>query len=465
MSQSPPLTETTRVALLLCAALGPEAASAKPLTPGEFYRFAQGIQQLGVKLRDLESADGAGQIPQLAEWAKLEVERIQALLARGVALSFRMQEWLEVGIWVISRLDKSYPVRLKARLSASAPPLLYGRGSVELLNTDLALGVVGSRDATDEALRYAHSIGEAAAARGWTIVSGSARGVDRESMGASLNVGGTVIGVEHSGLKKSALERGLRDYFRSSLVLISPYAPEAGFSIGNAMGRNKLVYALSAGTVAVHSGTSGGTWEGVLENLKHQWVPVWIPAQVESPGRAGLLKAGASEFDGDWPPVEATGDSAPVTFTPSVVDIPAPSSLPAASTSQEPTTMYSYFRQLAEPLCATPRVGRDIADALELRPPQTMVWLQRAARDGWIVRLNGKVDRWQTASAALAELMRLLESEQSMESLAAALDIPEKWIKSTLKDAIAAKTVVLDRKSKRYLRADRQQTAQLSLIE
>jgi len=379
MTQSP-ITDTTRIALLLCASLGPDAAAAKPLGPQEFYRFAQAVQKAGMKLRDLNTSETEDQLPVLVEAANLDLARIQTLLVRGVALSFRIQEWMEVGIWAISRLDKSYPVRLKARLGPSAPPVLFGRGPVEILDTNAALGVVGSREATAEALQFATLLGEAAAAREWTIVSGSARGVDRESMGAALNVGGSVIGVEHSGLKKSALERGLRDYFRTSLVLISPYAPEAGFSVGNAMGRNKLVYALSAGTVAVHSGTSGGTWEGVLENLKQQWVPVWIPADIDSPGRAGLLKAGATEFDGDWPPVDHTA------MEPAIA--PTEPSAPLITTSA--ITDYAQFRTAAEARCESPQSADDLATALHLKKTQVSAWIRQATTEGWLVKAKAK---------------------------------------------------------------------------
>ena len=59
--------------------------------------------------------------------------------------------------------------------------------------------------------------------------------------------------------------------------MVSPYHPTAGFSAGAAMGRNKLVYALSDVAVVVSSGqASGGTWTGASEALKAGWVPVLV---------------------------------------------------------------------------------------------------------------------------------------------------------------------------------------------
>jgi len=53
------------------------------------------------------------------------------------------------------------------------------------------------------------------------------------------------------------------------LVLISPYDPAAGFNIGNAMQRNKLVYALADAALVVGAEPrKGGTWAGAVEQLK-----------------------------------------------------------------------------------------------------------------------------------------------------------------------------------------------------
>lgn len=41
-----------------------------------------------------------------------------------------------------------------------------------------------------------------------------------------------------------------------NLVLMSPFNPEAGFDVGNAMARNKYVYCLADAAVVVHSGTN-----------------------------------------------------------------------------------------------------------------------------------------------------------------------------------------------------------------
>ncbi len=67
------------------------------------------------------------------------------------------------------------------------------------------------------------------------------------------------------------------------MLLISPYHPEAGFNVGNAMGRNKLIYALADyGLVVSAEHKKGGTWEGASEELKRK------------PGRPVFVRLGDS---------------------------------------------------------------------------------------------------------------------------------------------------------------------------
>jgi predicted Rossmann fold nucleotide-binding protein DprA/Smf involved in DNA uptake len=79
------------------------------------------------------------------------------------------------------------------------------------------------------------------------------------------------------------------------LVLVSPFNPDAGFDVGNAMARNKYIYCLAdAAIVIAASKERGGTWNGAVENLKKGWVPLWVkPHQDPASGNAELVKRGA----------------------------------------------------------------------------------------------------------------------------------------------------------------------------
>ena len=82
---------------------------------------------------------------------------------------------------MISRSDGCYPERLKRYLGQAAPPLLYGVGSKSLLNRG-GLAVVGSRDRTEEDGDFARRVGEHCAQEGLAIISGAAKGIDRDAM-------------------------------------------------------------------------------------------------------------------------------------------------------------------------------------------------------------------------------------------------------------------------------------------
>ncbi|MGN6033617.1 MAG: DNA-processing protein DprA, partial [Thermomicrobiales bacterium] len=64
---------------------------------------------------------------------------------------------------------------------------------------------------------------------------------------------------------------------QGNLLVLTPFAPDAAFHVGNAMARNKLIYCLADAAVVVASESGrGGTYAGAAEALKAQWIPVGI---------------------------------------------------------------------------------------------------------------------------------------------------------------------------------------------
>jgi predicted Rossmann fold nucleotide-binding protein DprA/Smf involved in DNA uptake len=95
-------------------------------------------------------------------------------------------------------------------------------------------------------------------------------------------------------LKSISSSKYRRHLQNNNLALISSFNPEAGFSTGNAMQRNKYIYCMSQAAIAVHSGTSGGTWTGANENLSKGWTPLWTKHSSDpDSGNQLLVKAGA----------------------------------------------------------------------------------------------------------------------------------------------------------------------------
>lgn len=272
----------------------PVKGSIKPLTPTEWGAFAQWLHERGHTPADLLAQDSSD-ILQGWSHPKVTRERLQALLQRGSSMALSLEKWQRSGLWVITRSDSGYPRRLKKRLKHAAPPVLFGCGNVELLNTS-GLAVVGSRKAGDEDLTYARRVGAIAAKAAVGIVSGGARGIDEAAMQGAIQEGGFVTGILSEGLLKAATSSQWRQGLMSGgLVLVSPYYPEASFHTGNAMGRNKYIYCLADAAVVVHSGSSGGTKAGAEENLKKGWVPLWVkPTKDLEAGNHALVKAGGA---------------------------------------------------------------------------------------------------------------------------------------------------------------------------
>lgn len=275
---------------------------AKPLSVREWARFA-----LWLKDHELEpSRLLKGELQSLlSSWMDRTgtLQRIEGLLDRGGALGLVLEKWQRAGLWIITRSEADYPERLKRKLRLDCPPVLFGCGNRALLNKG-GIAVVGSRDADEDDLNFSTSLARSAAHQGLSVVSGAARGVDETAMLGALENEGTAIGVMADSLLRAATSAKYRKHLLTrDLVLVSPFNPEVGFNVGNAMARNKYIYCLSDAAVVVNSTfDKGGTWNGAVENLESEWVPLWVK-QKDNPksGNAALVQKGAHSFPEDMP--------------------------------------------------------------------------------------------------------------------------------------------------------------------
>ncbi|UYM15468.1 DNA-processing protein DprA [Endozoicomonas euniceicola] len=291
-------TENTQAVLLLtCYFSKPRKDEVKPLSVAEYARFAEwlhGNRFLPSSLfSDFDDIFGKWKDPKKT----VTGERVKALLDRGMAMGLALDKWQKAGIWLLTRSDSDYPARLKKRLGTMSPPVIFGVGNKNLLESG-GLAVVGSRGIGEDDSQFTQTIGTQAAKEGINIVSGGARGVDETAMLAALNAEGTAIGILADSLLKAALAGKWRRHLqKDNLVLISTYYPEAGFNAGNAMGRNKYIYCLSDHALVVRSDKDkGGTWSGAKENLNKGWVPLLVkPSEVD--GNSALLQMGGQPLE------------------------------------------------------------------------------------------------------------------------------------------------------------------------
>jgi predicted Rossmann fold nucleotide-binding protein DprA/Smf involved in DNA uptake len=306
----PPSPERIRASLLLTNRL--VALGTTPLTAREFWRLVDRVDPA-----ELLGADVAT-IAERAGIADDEAVRYRALLDAATALSFEQERLADGGVSLVSALDDSFPPRLREHLGERCPPFLLVAGPIESLARP-GLGIVGSRDASDAALGVARQAAELAGARGWPVVSGLARGVDQAAMNGAHEVGGAVVGIPAEGIGVASRSAEVRRRVHAGeLCLASPYAPDARFSAARALGRNKIVYALSKVTFVVASveGT-GGTWAGATEAIEHRYarVAVWT-SDGATDGNHALARRGATAIT-ELPQLFDVDDLAPRAPAPS----------------------------------------------------------------------------------------------------------------------------------------------------
>ena len=289
------LTNDTKAIILLCGVLGKDR-TVKPLTQAEYNDLVRWLISEKIRPEDLLQHE---KLDLAADGSGVERERLKSLLGRGVQLGFVVEEWQRNGIWIISRSDSDYPARYKKHLKDKAPPLLFGVGDRTLLSGG-GVAIVGSRNVDSDGEAFTRKTAEACAYNNVPVISGGARGVDQIAMTATLDSGGITIGVLAENLLKKSLERNARKAISNGqLLLISPYHPNARFTVGTAMGRNKLIYAMADyGLVVSAEHKKGGTWAGATEELKREnALPIFIRTGKNIPtGNKELLELGALEW-------------------------------------------------------------------------------------------------------------------------------------------------------------------------
>jgi predicted Rossmann fold nucleotide-binding protein DprA/Smf involved in DNA uptake len=291
--------------LLICSQLGLEDESIKPLTLREWNPLVRKMQAASIHPGDLPALTQSDLQNKLNIPPELAT-RIVLLLERRAALAISLERLNNLGILPLTRADPDYPEKYRLRLKDSAPPVLFYAGEKALLGQP-GIAVVGSRHLDEAGQECAKFVGNACGMSGHVLYSGGAKGVDTISMDAALDARGTAVGVLADGLERAV--RIQKDALgRGDLCLVTPYNPNSGFSVGAAMGRNRLIYCLADYAIVVAADAeTGGTWAGAVETIKNKWVPVFVLEHNAMPeGNKLLMQKGALAFPHPFkePPVK-----------------------------------------------------------------------------------------------------------------------------------------------------------------
>jgi len=291
------ITPDSQTMLLLCSHLGPSNdPDTVPLTLREWNPLARKIAASAIArpggLLGLSTAN----IQKLLDITDQEAQRLTRLLMRGGGMSIELERLSGLGIHPLTRSDPEYPARYRERLKEAAPAVLFYAGDHKLLGQP-GLAVVGSRNVDEAGKVCAEFIGNSCGLSGLILYSGGARGVDTISMKAALDNRGFMVGIIADSLEKTIRIPEYRSTLSKGLAcLATPNHPGAHFTVGAAMGRNRLIYTLADYAIVVASDVErGGTWAGAVEALKARWLPVYVLEHPNMPaGNRALLEKGAA---------------------------------------------------------------------------------------------------------------------------------------------------------------------------
>jgi DNA processing protein len=206
----------------------------------------------------------------------------------------------------IARHDQEYPAQL--RELPLMPPLFYVRGA--LLEDDaLAVAVVGSRLATEYGTGMAEEIAAGLAARGVTIVSGLARGIDTAAHRGALRAGGRTIAVLGSGIDViyPPENRALAARIEASGAVMSQFEPGVPPFPQHFPLRNQVIAGLALAVVVVEAAERSGALITARLAADFGREVMAVPGRAGSPSSRGahaLIRDGACLVE-NWEDVVA----------------------------------------------------------------------------------------------------------------------------------------------------------------
>ena len=194
----------------------------------------------------------------------------------------------------ISILDHNYPQELKE--SFQPPVLLFYKGDIDLLKKP-KLALVGARDLSEIGKETIHKLVSQLENR-FVIVSGLARGADREAHLAAIHSYQSTIGVIGCGLDIAYPKQNasLQAYMEENHLVLSEYAPGEGPRKYHFPERNRIIAGLSKGVIVVEAKRRSGsliTCERAMEEGRDVFA---VPGEIlsgRSQGCIHLIQEGA----------------------------------------------------------------------------------------------------------------------------------------------------------------------------
>lgn len=224
--------------------------------------------------------------------------------------AFFAENLLSQGYDLLPITSAEYSPTLKQNLKATqSPSLLYVKGNKQILK-ELSIAIVGSREADGKSLEFADNIARLASKESKVVVSGFAKGVDKQALDSAIRYKGHSIIVLPQGI--TTFNSGFKTYYKQivdgDVLVLSTFPPKAGWSVPLAMARNPIIYGLADEIYVAESSEKGGTWAGVVDGLrKGRKIFVRQPELGEKNANALLIQKGAKPVDFNGNEIQDSG--------------------------------------------------------------------------------------------------------------------------------------------------------------
>jgi DNA processing protein len=244
-----------------------------------------------------------------------DVEDLKKAKAELPNNAFLAESLNNEGYELIPITSPAYSKTLKDNLKAAhSPALLYVKGNIQIMH-EKSIAIVGSRNAADKSLEFTDNIAKLASKEYKVVVSGFAKGVDKQALDSAIKYKGHSIIVLPQGIM--TFGSGYKNYYKQivdgDVLVLSTFFPKAPWKAELAMARNPIIYGLADEIYVAESSEKGGTWSGVIDGLRrNRRIFVRKPDPAEKNANNLLLQKGAVavDFDGNqiqgYKPVEST---------------------------------------------------------------------------------------------------------------------------------------------------------------
>jgi DNA processing protein len=210
------------------------------------------------------------------------------------------------GYELIPITSLEYSKILKENLKAAhSPAVIYVKGNKQIM-CEKSIAIVGSRNATNKSLEFTDNIAKLASNEYKVIVSGFAKGVDKQALDSAIHYKGQSIIVLPQGIM--TFSSGFKKYYRQivdgDVLVLSTFFPKVPWKAELAMARNPIIYGLADEIYVAESSDKGGTWSGVVDGLRKQRrIFVRKPDASENNANNLLIQKGAIAVDFNGNPI------------------------------------------------------------------------------------------------------------------------------------------------------------------